>query len=138
AQVMLLQPRQGRTLRNRLSDHRRWPTHATQLGNVGASTNTAFDITFGVELIESAGHGIARDAQPVRQLAAGRQARAAWQTAIENALTQCLIELARQPLLRVEIDTRQIDRERWSGRRGHQIGSVEVTESGSYNRPIVS
>ncbi|MNF83277.1 hypothetical protein D3C84_655980 [compost metagenome] len=111
-QVMRRQMLQRRGRGRVAGGHGDRPHHAGQFSDVGAGAYPPLDIALGVQLVEGAGHGIARQVEQAGQLAAGRQARASGQAAVEDALAQSLVQLAGEPLARIELDAGKIDRQR--------------------------
>ena len=107
--MMLLQALQRRAGCRAAGQWLRGRALAGQVGHVGAVAHAPLHIALGIQLVEGAGHGIARHPEQRRQVAAGRQPRAPGQAAVEDALAQGLVQLARQALGRVEADAGEVD-----------------------------
>ncbi|MNQ58752.1 hypothetical protein D3C85_729670 [compost metagenome] len=115
-QVVVAKPLQRRARRRAGGARKRRAAGAGQFGHIGAVADPALHIALGIKLVEGTGHGVARDPQQRRKVAAGRQARATAQATIEDALAQGLVELARQALPGVQADAGKVDGKRWRGR----------------------
>ncbi|MNN01827.1 hypothetical protein D3C81_1144550 [compost metagenome] len=100
------------------------------MANISAISYPAFYVAFGIQLVISTHHAVAREPEHTRQVSSRRQARAAAQAPIQHASAQRLIELLTQPSALVEDDPGGIE---WQYQRAlaHRIGPIKITVNGS-------
>jgi len=64
--------------------------------DIGAAADPAEQVALDAELVDRRHHGVAREVQVLRQVAAGRQAFAGAELALQHGAAQCFVELAVQ------------------------------------------
>src|SRR6185437_16265796 len=87
------------------------------------------------ELIDHAGHGVARDFQLARKITARRQAAAGLERAVEDRLAQFVIELPRQGRLAARA---QPDIDQAGQHLAHSTGLIILPEMDLCYRPVKS